>query len=75
MSEQNVNGDVSSSDIYLYSSAEAQERAFKGKIKQLSGDIFIFTSFVFCLKGYIYKYSERHACQQIMQAQIKKFSS
>ena len=41
MSEQDVNGlngDVSPTDIYQFSSAEAQERAFKGKIKQLSGD-------------------------------------
>ena len=40
MSEQNsINGDhVPGSEIYMYSSADAQERAFKGKIKQLSGD-------------------------------------
>ena len=43
MSEQNsINGDIPGSEpeseIYKFSSADAQERAFKGKIKQLSGD-------------------------------------
>ena len=50
MSEQDVNGlngDVSPTDIYQFSSAEAQERAFKGKIKQLSGDTLNLCNFSF----------------------------
>ena len=53
MSEQDVNGlngDVSPTDIYQFSSAEAQERAFKGKIKQLSGDTLI-SVFLSCRPG------------------------
>ena len=39
MSEENsVNGDIPASEIFQFSSADAQERAFRGKIKQLSGD-------------------------------------
>ena len=36
--ENNINGAIPVGEIYQFSSAEAQERAFKGKIKQLSGD-------------------------------------
>lgn len=43
MSERNnINGGIPGSEIYQFASAEAQEKAFKGKIKQLSGDAFTF---------------------------------
>ena len=65
MSEQDLNGlngDVSPTDIYQFSSAEAQERAFKGKIKQLSGDTLNLCNFSFADRESIYTQDCSNLC-------------